>query len=245
MKVFILSITVLVIGSLAFCLVLTFHNRDVVQKGVTRSSSGLTSGAAPTSLHRQGRRSEPRHEEAKSPGEVVAALQKRGLDVCKVPDKDLTLDGLAGHYSKFSLLAGSEYYLFSDGTYLYTCWADIMPETIYDWGKWTVKDGCVHLISDGSLPSDSMQPEDHLFVPMLLANSSHMRLIGWPRQFSRWFGTTDGSAKDSKADAAISFGFGSIMRKATLSRAAQETLRKELMGRAWRRGGSADKESKK
>jgi hypothetical protein len=254
MRVFTFLIAIAVIASVTLLLVLTSHQEDVAQKGVTTSRPGLPNGnsgqkhaqpADSTSSPMSGRGSDPRREAVNSPGEVVAAWQKRGLEVRKLPDKDLTLDALAGHYSKNLFVAGSNYYLFSDGTYLYTTWADIMPETIYERGTWTVNGGCIHLTTDGSLPRDSMQPEDHVYVPMLFGNSK-VRLVGWPHQFSFWFGTTDDPDEDPESEATVSFSFGSLTRAAALSGAAQETLRKELMRRAWRRdGSSADEQGKK
>jgi len=45
-------------------------------------------------------------------------------------------------------LSGDTLYLFPDGTYIYSEWADISPDTIYDKGAWTYSAGIVRLVSD-------------------------------------------------------------------------------------------------
>jgi hypothetical protein len=180
------------------------------------------------------------HEQLSALKAVIAALQKHGLEVRKAHEEDLTLEALAGHYSTSLYLLGSEFYLFSDGTYLYTCWADIMPETICERGTWNVNGGFIHLTSDGSVPSD-WRPEDRAYAPVLAGDSNGVCLMGWPRQFSRLVER----AEDPEEEPIVVFSLGGIRRKEKLSRLAQEGLRERLMSRAWRPEFFADKNGKR
>ena len=69
---------------------------------------------------------------------------------------------LAGHYTTGSGLSGSELYLFPDGTYMHTEWADILPETLSDRGTWSCSEGLLRLFSDGTL--SKVHPRDKVYV---------------------------------------------------------------------------------
>jgi hypothetical protein len=51
-------------------------------------------------------------------------------------------------HSQYSGLSGRNLYLFSDGTYIYTEWADVLPETIYDRGRWRFHDALLRFVGD-------------------------------------------------------------------------------------------------
>ena len=78
---------------------------------------------------------------------------------------------ITGHYANpprelvtqlGGVLNGNELYLFPDGTYIYSEWADIQPLTIYDKGRWTFANGAVELKSD---PEVTWNPEaDRTYV---------------------------------------------------------------------------------
>jgi hypothetical protein len=53
-------------------------------------------------------------------------------------------------------LSGETLYLFRDGTYIYSEWADISADTVYDKGAWTYSGGLVQLVSD---PEVKWKPE--------------------------------------------------------------------------------------
>jgi len=51
-------------------------------------------------------------------------------------------------------LSGDVLYLFPDGTYIYTEWSDVSPETISDKGTWTYSQSIVQLVSDRDVKWD-------------------------------------------------------------------------------------------
>jgi hypothetical protein len=79
---------------------------------------------------------------AKTPVEDLSSLDAAHIaGVFKNPGKSLIKRiGLA--------LSGDILYLFPDGTYIYSEWSDISPETISDKGAWTYSQGLVQLVSD-------------------------------------------------------------------------------------------------
>ncbi len=76
-------------------------------------------------------------------------------------------------------MSGSDLYLLAGGRYLYVEWADILPETIYDRGRWSITNGVVELASDHEL-KNSDRPRNHRYVIFRLAvdGSPTLRLIG-------------------------------------------------------------------
>lgn len=58
---------------------------------------------------------------------------------------------LAGVWTNGGGLAGNILYLFPDRTYIYTEWADIQPETIYDKGHWQVAGGVLLMRPDADV----------------------------------------------------------------------------------------------
>ncbi len=175
-------------------------------------------------------------KEAKSVEEVVAKLKEHGLKARQVPEKDRTAKALAGHYSTGPGLSGNELYLFSDSTYIYTEWADILPETIYEKGTWSVKDGFIALKSDGAVPGGPHAREDH-YAPLLMkdledvpwrpGDGSDVFLMG-----SRWYFSYFLDHAGKYADSM--FYICTMYRKEKPSKDEQEKLRKSLMEKAWR-----------
>jgi hypothetical protein len=68
----------------------------------------------------------------------------------------------AGHYTSGSGLSGSELYLFPDGSYMYTEWADILPETLYDRGRWSLSEGILRLSSDATLSKTHLRDKSYV-----------------------------------------------------------------------------------
>jgi hypothetical protein len=169
---------------------------------------------------------EPRHV-ARSPSDVVQTVAKHGLKVKQVPASDLTVNSLAGHYTKGPGLSGEECYLFSDASYIYTEWADILPETIYEKGTWYVKDGFVILKSDGSLPGGARHI-DHVYAPLLLNEGSDVYLMSHRWHFSYFQDNADKRSADE-----VMFSICTLRRKSQPTKAAQEEKKRELMSKAW------------
>src|SRR5512145_2364870 len=78
------------------------------------------------------------------PAACLAVLQER-VHVAKVA---ATAADLTGVWSHGSGLDGSVLYLFEDGAFIQTEWADILPETIDGKGTWEVNDGLLLLVDD-------------------------------------------------------------------------------------------------
>ena len=58
---------------------------------------------------------------------------------------------LEGVWKNGDGLSGSFLYLFEDGSYINTQWADIEPETIYDKGHWDILNDVIRLNPDGDV----------------------------------------------------------------------------------------------
>jgi hypothetical protein len=105
--------------------------------------------------------------------------------VSLLPDATLTIKGLSGHYADPGptlrkncpgALSGCDLYLFPDRDYMYVEWADIMPPTIFDKGKWSVRNGLLVLASDGSMPKHE-RPRDRLYLPITLPQNAGERML--------------------------------------------------------------------
>ena len=88
--------------------------------------------------------------------------------------------GFAGHYTSGSGLSGAELYLFPDRTYMYTEWADIQAETLYDRGTWSCLRGVIRLSSDESL--SKMHPRDKMYVGMYYEGKTPLDPLGNDRE---------------------------------------------------------------
>ena len=78
-------------------------------------------------------------------------------------------DSLAGCYEDDLMgLAGDTMYLFPDGTYLCSEWADILPMQICDRGLWECEDGVLTLHSDGDLVATFTENMDAVYLPLTL-----------------------------------------------------------------------------
>lgn len=112
---------------------------------------------------------------ATSAAEVVSSISSELPDVVEYAPQEANT--LAGRYSGTDGLSGDRLYLFSDGTYVFTHWADILPETIYEKGKWIFHAGVVSNTPDGSLPKATF-PKDHCFLPLSLRGQTNVFLMG-------------------------------------------------------------------
>jgi len=138
------------------------------------------------------------------------------------------VESLAGRYTSRPGLSGEECYLFSDGSYIFTTWADILPETIYEKGTWSVEDRFIILKPDGSLPRDQF-PKDHVYASLLLNGAADVYLMSHRWDFSYFLDHGDKRCADDTM-----FRVCTLRRASQPSKTAQEEERKQLMARAWR-----------
>lgn len=84
------------------------------------------------------------------PSDCLALLSEKASVASVTPAES----GVVGNWHKGSFLSGSDLYLFPDHSYIYTEWADIMPETIYDKGSWTLEANFLNLSPDSDIVWD-------------------------------------------------------------------------------------------
>jgi hypothetical protein len=98
--------------------------------------------------------------------------------------------------------SGDSLYLFRDGSYLYVEWADILPETMMDQGRWSLQGGLLVLGSDG-VSSDKGSLQDVQYVAFCPPGSGRraLRIIGRDHQLGMLedhFTKDPGSADDRR-----------------------------------------------
>lgn len=92
-----------------------------------------------------------------------------------------TEQAIVGHWGRGPGLAGKELYLFPDRSYVYTEWADIMPEVVMDKGRWALEDGSLVFTPDPDVTW--RQRSDRWFVAVRANEESGDRLFGLERSF--------------------------------------------------------------
>jgi len=122
--------------------------------------------------------------------------------------------------------SGSLFYIFPDGTYLYTKWADIMPETIYEKGHWEINDSFITFIGDNSLSKERSTSEKYLPIRM---ENNNILIMGnkWDYHYfsTHYF---DGD------DPAFIMLVATHEKIKNISNVEIEPLKAELMERAWK-----------
>ena len=126
---------------------------------------------------------------------ATVALADTSPKACPVPDclKRLasiervklgspTSGELVGTWSFGGELGGSFLYLFEDQTYIFTEWADIMPETVYHKGTWQVVDSVITLAVDADVTWD--RPSDFRFLVYQATGAAGVRLLGLDRMLT-------------------------------------------------------------
>lgn len=86
----------------------------------------------------------PTQESPCSPGECLREIQQHTV----ATRLEASPHDLPGIWKRGSGLSGRLLYLFENGEYVHTEWADVMPERIFDKGTWRVLDSSLALSSD-------------------------------------------------------------------------------------------------
>ncbi len=99
----------------------------------------------------------------------------------------------AGHYSispevrrrAGPPMTGDHLYLLPDGSYLYTEWGCLLPETIADKGTWTFAGGRIRLATDNSV-SQKPARHDRTFFPLSVevGGMRQFFVLGFPREYN-------------------------------------------------------------
>jgi hypothetical protein len=99
--------------------------------------------------------------------QLLSAVRAIVPSVQGIPNDSRLKELLAGCYEDdLTGLSGDTLYLFPDGTYLCTEWADILPMEICDRGLWECQDGLLALHSDGDLQATFTGSFDAVYLPL-------------------------------------------------------------------------------
>lgn len=81
-------------------------------------------------------------------------------------------------------MAGNHLHLFSDHTYIYLEWADILPPTIYDKGAWSFDGHVIRLETDNTVPQ-KYACQDKVYAPITaeISGAKQLFLIGIDREY--------------------------------------------------------------
>ena len=109
----------------------------------------------------------------------VTDCLKRLASIERVKPVSPAAADLVGTWSVGGGLSGSLLYLFEDQTYIFTEWADIMPETVYHKGTWQVVDSLVSLTVDADVTWE--RPGDFRFLVYQATGAAAVRLLGLDR----------------------------------------------------------------
>ena len=157
---------------------------------------------------------------------MLGELQKIYSAVRGVEPTNMATRVIAGHFTSGPGLSGNEFYLFSDNTYIYTEWADVMRETIFDKGSWGLTNGFVALRSDKSLAA-SERPFDHVYLPIRLAGNSDLFILSHRWDFSYF-------AENAAGNPAVMFRILARRRTDTPTPNEERRTKARLLKQAWR-----------
>ena len=122
-------------------------------------------------------------------------------------------------------LSGEELYLFADGTYAYAEWADIMPLTIFDRGRWKIEGGMLRLTSGPEITWRTRSERSYV-VFRRLAVPTEVRLAGLQHGLAYF---EDTACKDPEFTLLIT----SLARDLTFSPEESAEIKSELFEHAW------------
>lgn len=86
---------------------------------------------------------------------------------------------LAGKMGGGGYLSGDSLYLFRNGSFLYTEWADISPVTIMESGRWSLRTDLIELAPDGSsLGKSNLHDASYVVFCLPSSGRRELRIIG-------------------------------------------------------------------
>lgn len=169
------------------------------------------------------------HEEPTAE-KITSALSKEFPGAERLGAMDV--GDLAGMYSRESpqlakriggFLSGSNLYLLPDGRFIYTEWADVAPESVYETGTWKIVGSS--LLLDRTEPVSGLRPLcDSVFIPFQLTDedsgTTAIRAIG---QTCNWHEFLS-DAKEGDAFFALLMNSLELVEPIEDQRAAEEVL---------------------
>ena len=121
-----------------------------------------------------------------TPEAALERIKSECSAVSLVSSNLMTIEGLSGHYVSPGPTvqargagneSGLELYLFTNSTYMCVVLSDLSPPCKNETGRWQVSGGFVQLKRDW-VDYEDREPEDHVFLPLLLKGSSRVLLMG-------------------------------------------------------------------
>lgn len=133
------------------------------------------------------------------------------------------------------LLSGENLYLFPDGSYIYTEWGDLLPETIYDKGEWRIDAGVVRLSPNAAIAWNPKS--DRRFAALTVpARTGHV-LVGLDRTLECFLELVREHPDTSPAEW---LEVSASKRRGAITAGETEALTQRLHQEGWRPGFFAD-----
>jgi hypothetical protein len=123
-------------------------------------------------------------------------------------------------------LEGENLYLFPDKSYLYCKWSDVLPNTVFDKGTWSLADDVLDLKSDPEIAWDSTL-ERKLLVLRRSSHKEEILLVGMERSLPYF-------EKHAGDDPELMLLIVALQRETAVSAASTASLKTRLMREAWR-----------
>lgn len=161
--------------------------------------------------------------------DMSAELRKAYPVVAPVAFTNMVTSKLSGRFGRGSGLSGQYLYLFTDRTYVYSKWSDVMKETIFYKGTWGVTNGLIMLTSDKSLP-ETFGPPDQAYLPVGLSDSNDLFIMSHRRDFSKF-------TEKGGSDPAFMFRLCTLIRIKSSSGRKEKQLKARLLKKALREPG--------
>jgi hypothetical protein len=141
---------------------------------------------------------------------------------------ELADSSLIGQWTEGPGLSGSELYLFADHTYIHTQWADVIPETIYDKGRWALSGGALTLSPDADIVWRTTN--DRTYLALRQGDDETVLLLGLKRAFAY----VSYMAADKLEDTPMHVRLASRTRHVTWKDAQAKGVKAAIMKRGWR-----------
>lgn len=170
--------------------------------------------------------------------QAIAAPDSRGLRRLQakvaVEAANARPSELAGRYSSTPQelrrltvpFTGSDLYLFPDGTYIYTEWGCLEPQTIYDKGEWKLAEGLLILSSDPDVKWPTILERRSLIIRR--ARLPHEIIVVGLERRLRYF------EKHAKKDPEFMLLLVGLVRDEVFSEESAAKTRAMLLEEAWR-----------